>query len=114
MRKWCLLHLLACLCLPARAPFARCMLGPHLPPCQASHGMLCRAFALEGRGIWHALSVSVAQQLIGPLRIKADFRFALDLPSSIPQVGRSCMYWNPCHAALCSWSATPAQTQHHA
>eukprot|EP00891_Asterochloris_glomerata_P009041 jgi/Astpho2/9041/Aster-02702 len=26
-----------------------------------------RAFALEGRGIWHALSASVAQQLIGPV-----------------------------------------------
>ena len=56
----------------------------------------CRAFALEGRGIWHALSASVAQQLIGPVRIRADFRFALDLPSSIPQV-----------------SSTPAAAAHH-
>lgn len=46
----------------------------------------CRAFALEGRGIWHALSASVTQQVIGPVRARADFRYALDLPSSIPQV----------------------------
>ena len=46
----------------------------------------CRAFALEGRGIWHALSASVTQQVIGPVRAQADFRYALDLPSSIPQV----------------------------
>jgi hypothetical protein len=43
-----------------------------------------RAFALEGRGSWHALSVSVAQQVIGPLRVRADFRFALD-PTNVPQ-----------------------------
>ncbi|DBA99922.1 TPA: hypothetical protein ACH3X1_013804 [Trebouxia sp. C0004] len=44
-----------------------------------------RAFALEGRGIWHALSASITQQVIGPIRARADFRYALDLPSSIPQ-----------------------------
>ncbi|KAL3142995.1 hypothetical protein ABBQ38_003276 [Trebouxia sp. C0009 RCD-2024] len=44
-----------------------------------------RAFALEGRGIWHALSASITQQVIGPVRARADFRYALDLPSSIPQ-----------------------------
>ncbi len=54
--------------------------------CLTLRDATCRAFALEGRGIWHALSASVAQQLIGPVRIRADFRFALDLPSSIPQV----------------------------
>lgn len=48
--------------------------------------LLCRAFALEGRGIWHALSASITQQVIGPVRARADFRYALDLPSSIPQV----------------------------
>ena len=47
---------------------------------------MCRAFALEGRGIWHALSASVTQQIIGPVRARADFRYALDLPSHIPQV----------------------------
>ncbi len=26
-----------------------------------------RAFALEGRGAWHALSVSLAQQVVGPV-----------------------------------------------
>jgi len=43
-----------------------------------------RAFALEGRGSWHSLCVSLAQQVIGPLRARADFRFALD-PSHIPR-----------------------------
>jgi hypothetical protein len=43
-----------------------------------------RAFALEGRGSWHALSVSLAQQVAGPLRARADFRFALD-PTNVPQ-----------------------------
>jgi len=46
-----------------------------------------RAFALEGRGSWHALSISLAQQIIGPLRARADFRFALD-PINIPQDAR--------------------------
>ncbi|KAL4452107.1 hypothetical protein ABPG75_007769 [Micractinium tetrahymenae] len=42
-----------------------------------------RAFALEGRGAWHALSVSLAQQLVGPVRARLDARFALD-PTSMP------------------------------
>lgn len=46
---------------------------------------LChRAFALEGRGIWHALSVSAAQQVYGPVRARADFRFALESPPAAP------------------------------
>ena len=51
-----------------------------------SSNLVCRAFALEGRGIWHALSASITQQILGPVRARADFRYALDLPSSIPQV----------------------------
>lgn len=43
-----------------------------------------RAFALEGRGSWHSLSVSLAQQVFGPIRARADFRFALD-PTNVPQ-----------------------------
>lgn len=43
---------------------------------------MCRAFALEGRGIWHALSISAAQQLVGPLRVRADFRMALEPPAA--------------------------------
>ena len=46
----------------------------------------CRAFALEGRGVWHALSASVTQQVLGPIRARADFRYALDLPTGIPLV----------------------------
>eukprot|EP00887_Chlorella_sp_A99_P007649 scaffold20.g7649.t1 len=42
-----------------------------------------RAFALEGQGAWHALSVSVAQQVGGPLRGRVDMRFALD-PTNLP------------------------------
>ena len=47
---------------------------------------VCRAFALEGRGVWHALSASFTQQVLGPIRARADFRYALDLPSGIPLV----------------------------
>ena len=54
---------------------------------------VCRAFALEGRGIWHALSASITQQVIGPVRARADFRYALDLPSSIPQVAHSVLHF---------------------
>ena len=45
---------------------------------------VCRAFALEGRGIWHALSISASQQLVGPLRLRADFRLALEAPAAPP------------------------------
>ena len=37
-----------------------------------------RLFALEGKGLAHALSVSAAQQVYGPLRAKVDLRFGLD------------------------------------
>ena len=43
-----------------------------------------RAFALEGKGVWHCCTISAAQQVFGPLRAKADFRFALD-PTNVPQ-----------------------------
>ncbi|KAI8105076.1 hypothetical protein M9435_000248 [Picochlorum sp. BPE23] len=43
-----------------------------------------RAFALEGKGIWHCCSLSVSQQIFGPVRGRADFRFALD-PTNTPQ-----------------------------
>jgi len=43
-----------------------------------------RAFALEGRGNWHSCSVSLAQQIFGPIRARADLRFALD-PQNTPQ-----------------------------
>jgi len=36
------------------------------------------AFALEGRGVWHALSASLCQQVVGPLRVRADARLALE------------------------------------
>ncbi|KAL6780462.1 hypothetical protein ACKKBF_B13060 [Auxenochlorella protothecoides x Auxenochlorella symbiontica] len=41
------------------------------------------AFALEGRGTWHALSAGLAQQVWGPLRARCDLRFALD-PTYVP------------------------------
>lgn len=43
-----------------------------------------RAFAIEGKGTWHSCTVSIAQQIIGPLRGRADLRFALD-PTNVPQ-----------------------------
>ena len=53
---------------------------------------MSRAFALEGRGIWHALSLSASQQVYGPLRAKADLRVALESPQpSVPaeEAGRA-------------------------
>ena len=53
---------------------------------------MCRAFALEGRGIWHALSLSATQQVYGPLRARADMRVALESPPpSVPaeEAGRA-------------------------
>lgn len=43
-----------------------------------------RVFALEGKGVWHCCTISAAQQVFGPVRAKADFRFALD-PTNVPQ-----------------------------
>lgn len=43
----------------------------------------CRAFALEGTGIWHAATVSLAQQLWGPLRMRLDSRLALDTTAQV-------------------------------
>ena len=43
----------------------------------------CRAFALEGSGIWHAATVAVAQQLWGPLRMRLDSRLALDFTAQV-------------------------------
>ena len=42
------------------------------------------AFALEGRGVWHALSASLCQQVVGPLRVRADARFALESAPRAP------------------------------
>eukprot|EP00884_Botryococcus_braunii_P003685 jgi/Botrbrau1/13317/Bobra.0315s0015.1 len=39
-----------------------------------------RAFALEGRGMWHAVSLSAVQQVFGPVRLRADARIALENP----------------------------------
>lgn len=46
------------------------------------------AFALEGRNIWHAATLSVAQQLIGPVRVRADMRVSLHVPGGyLPEDG---------------------------
>lgn len=37
------------------------------------------ALALQQAGVWHALSLSACQQVIGPLRACVDLRFAMDL-----------------------------------
>lgn len=42
------------------------------PPCQRHP-----AFALGDTGAWHSLSLSLSQQLIGPLRLAADWRYEL-------------------------------------
>eukprot|EP00878_Enallax_costatus_P041958 GHUV01048895.1.p1 GENE.GHUV01048895.1~~GHUV01048895.1.p1 ORF type:complete len:340 (+),score=111.62 GHUV01048895.1:337-1356(+) len=36
------------------------------------------AFALDERSVWHALTLSATQQLIGPVRLRGEWRFALD------------------------------------
>lgn len=60
-----------------------------------------RAFALEGRGTWHALSVSLAQQVIGPLRARADVRCALD-PAFPQYSGAEGLTWRGTLAAVSS------------
>jgi hypothetical protein len=40
------------------------------------------AFALEDSGVWHSLTLSASQQLLGPVRLRGDWRLALD--SSVP------------------------------
>ena len=63
---------------------------------------LCRAFALEGRGIWHALSMSATQQVYGPLRARADLRVALESPPAAgpaEEAGRATLEgaWKVCN-----------------
>jgi hypothetical protein len=40
------------------------------------------ALALEQKGVWHSLMVSATQQLVGPVRLRADWRWAVD--SNVP------------------------------
>lgn len=44
------------------------------------------AFALHGRDIWHAATLSLTQQIVGPLRARADLRFALHVPGGFSPV----------------------------
>ncbi|KAG2446766.1 hypothetical protein HYH02_008327 [Chlamydomonas schloesseri] len=46
--------------------------APGGPPCQRHP-----AFALSDTGAWHCLSLSLSQQLLGPLRLAADWRYEL-------------------------------------
>lgn len=65
-----------------------------------------RAFALEGRGTWHALSVSLAQQVVGPVRARMDVRCALD-----PTLDRSeALTWSSVAKALTSVRPTMLET----
>jgi hypothetical protein len=43
------------------------------------------AFAIEQKGAWHALTLSAAQQVIGPVRFRGDWRFALDSQAACPK-----------------------------
>lgn len=45
-----------------------------------------RAFALEGCNIWHAATLSVAQQVAGPVRMRADLRMSLHVPGGYSPV----------------------------
>ena len=49
-------------------------------------GRLHPAFALHGRDIWHAATLSLTQQIVGPLRARADVRFALHVPGGFSPV----------------------------
>ncbi|GBF99702.1 hypothetical protein Rsub_12414 [Raphidocelis subcapitata] len=46
-------------------------------------------FALDDCGAWHALTLSATQQLVGPVRLRADWRFGLDsdVPLALPRRG---------------------------
>ena len=52
----------------------------------SSGGQIHPAFALHGRDIWHAATLSVTQQVFGPLRARADLRFALHVPGGFSPV----------------------------
>ncbi len=73
--------------------------------------MCGRAFALEGRGIWHALSVSAAQQVYGPVRARADMRFALESPPAAPSEdpGRATLEgaWKVCSPCIPVLNSSP-------
>lgn len=43
------------------------------------------AFALDERSVWHALTLSATQQLIGPVRLRGECRFALDSTHACPR-----------------------------
>ncbi|KAK9808249.1 hypothetical protein WJX73_003474 [Symbiochloris irregularis] len=45
------------------------------------HSLKHRALALEARGVWHALTATLTQQLLGPVRINSAVRLALEHPS---------------------------------
>ncbi|KAK9859782.1 hypothetical protein WJX84_005430, partial [Apatococcus fuscideae] len=73
-----------------RRPYSVLLTQPHLkvngaddPP--STPRSRARAGPLEGRGVWHAVSLSAAQQVLGPLRARADARLALHVPGTIPQ-----------------------------
>eukprot|EP00775_Hariotina_reticulata_P006226 gene6226-6463_t len=53
-------------------------LRPAAPVKQSKHP----AFALEDSGVWHSLTLSASQQLLGPVRLRGDWRLALD--SGVP------------------------------
>ena len=43
------------------------------------------AFAVEQKGAWHALTLSATQQIVGPVRLRGDWRFALDSHAACPK-----------------------------
>ena len=45
-----------------------------------------RAFALEGRGVWHAMTASLCQQLVGPVRLRSSLRLAVEHPDPLAKV----------------------------
>ena len=65
-----------------------------------------RAFALEGRGVWHAMTASVCQQLLGPVRLRSSLRLALEHPHPLTKVSQepnsasalvAASPWDPVH-----------------
>ncbi|KAI8475001.1 MAG: hypothetical protein J3K34DRAFT_456450 [Monoraphidium minutum] len=63
------------------------------------------AFGLDEGGAWHALTLSATQQLAGPVRLRADWRLALD--SGAPPPGR------PSLGPLAAAPAAAAQLARH-
>jgi hypothetical protein len=66
------------------------------------------AFALDGTGAWHALTLSACQQVVGPVRVRADWRLALDSAEPLPM-----LRGGPSGSAVAAPQAAASQLARH-